>query len=115
MVRPKKAKWTEILGEQVVRVPGTSGRKKSRLPGHLVAGIVFTLACALFSGWVHVQSITTRYRVSRMLRVRTNLTQQRDTLEIEKQMLCSPNRITRLAVETFGMHLPGEEERVILE
>ena len=115
MVSPKKVKWTELLSEQVVRVPASSGRKKSRLPVHLLAGIGLIAASALFCGWIHVQSITARYQVSKMIRVRKSLVQARDAREIEKQLLCSPDRLTRLAEQTFGMHLPGQEERVFLK
>lgn len=115
MAARKKQRWVELLGEQVVRVSRVTGPEKRRLWGHLSAGMGLLAVCALFCGWIHVQGITVRYQVSRMLRTEKDLVQRRDALEIEKQMLCSPERITRLAEQRFGMHLPRDEERVILK
>jgi hypothetical protein len=71
-------------------------------------------ASALFAGWVHVQSITLRYQVARMVQLQEDLYQTRAALDIERQMLRTPKRISRLAEQEFGMILPEVEDRVVL-
>ncbi len=115
MANRKKQRWVELLGEQVVRVSRSSGPERRRLWGHLSTGVGLLAVCALFCGWIHVQSITVRYQVSQMLRTGKDLVQRRDSMEVEKQMLCSPGRMTRLAEQEFDMRLPRGEERVVLK
>lgn len=110
-----KGRWTELLGEQVVRVASDSGPKSGRMVVHIVAGIGLIAACALFSSWVHVQSIRLRYQVSKMHDMQQTLIQIRDALEIERQMLRSPQRIVRIAEQELEMHLPEAGEAVVLQ
>ena len=81
----------------------------------VLAGIGLIVASALFSGWVHVQGITSRYRLARMVRLQEDLKQTRAALEIERQMLRTPERISRLAEQQYGMVLPDVEDRVVLQ
>ena len=111
---PRKAKWMEILGTQVIRLPQSKDRR-GRWLGHLLAGVVLLVAAALLASWVHVQNITYRYRYSQAYGVRQQRLQIRDALEIERQMLRRPQRITRIAENELGMVLPEVEDRVILE
>lgn len=104
----------EILGTQVIRLPHGKGSRGRRV-GHLVAGVVLLVATALLANWVHIQSITYRYRYSRAYRMQQKRVQIRDALEIERQMLRRPQRITRIAENDLGMMLPKVEDRVILK
>ena len=111
---PRKVKWVEILGNQVIRLPQARERSGRSL-GHLLAGVVLLVATALLASWVHVQNIAYRYRYSQAYRVQQQRTQIRDALEIERQMLRRPQRIIRIAEVELGMVLPGVQDRVILE
>ena len=111
---PRKAKWMEVLGTQVIRLPQATGRR-GRWLGHLLAGVVLLVGAALLASWVHVQNITYRYRYSRAYEVQQQRLQIRDALEIERQMLRRPQRITHIAENELGMVLPEVENRVILE
>ncbi len=110
---PRKAGWMELLGEQVIRVP--RGREPGLVPlGPLFGGILLAVAAALFSSWVHVQTLAYGYRFSQAYRLHEKRRQIRDALEIERQMLRSPQRITRIAEEELGMVLPELDDRVIV-
>ena len=111
---PRNAKWMEILGTQVIRLPHQKGQG-GRWIGHLLAGVVLLIAAALLASWVHVQNITYRYRYSRAYQVQQKRVQIRDALEIERQMLRRPQRIVRIAEDDLGMRMPLVEDRVILE
>jgi len=104
----------EILGTQVIRPPRAKGRG-GRWVGHLLAGVVLLVATALLASWVHVQSITYRYRYSQAYRMQKKRVQIHEALEIERQMLRRPQRITQIAENELGMILPKVEDRVILE
>jgi cell division protein FtsL len=77
--------------------------------------LVLLVATALLASWVHVQSITYRYRYSQAYRLQNKRVQIQDALEIERQMLRRPQRIARIAERELGMILPKVEDRVILE
>jgi cell division protein FtsL len=111
---PRNAKWMEILGTQVIRLPQQEGQG-GRWIGHLLAGVVLLVATALLASWVHVQNITYRYRCSQSYQVKQKRLQLRDALEIERQMLRRPQRIVRIAEDDLGMRMPSVEDRVILE
>ena len=111
---PRSAKWMELLGTQVIRLPSGEGQAP-RWVGHLLAGVVLLVAAALAASWVHVQSITVRYRYSREYRIQQERLQIRDALEVERQMLRSPRRIVRVAEEDLGMRIPSIEDRVMLK
>ena len=104
----------EVLGTQVIRLPQAKGSRGWWL-GHLLAGVVLLVGAALLASWVHVQNITYRYRYSQAYAVEQQRLQIRDALEIERQMLRRPQRITRIAENELGMVLPEVEDRVILE
>ena len=114
MGEPKSIRWVEILGNQVIRLPREKG-PGDRWIGHFLAGVVLLVATALLASWVHVQSITYRYQYSQAYRMQKKRVQIRDALEIERQMLRSPQRICRIAEAELGMVLPNVEDRVILE
>ena len=111
----KKARWTEVLSNQAVRISRTGRRGRVRLLVQILAGFGLILASALLAGWVHVQSITLRYREARMIQLQEELHQERAALEIERQMLRTPKRIARIAEQEFGMVLPEVEDRVVLK
>ena len=111
---PRRTKWMEVLGTQVIRLPQATGGR-GRWLGHLLAGVVLLVGAALLASWVHVQNITYRYRYSRAYEVQQQRLQIRDALEIERQMLRRPQRITHIAENELGMVLPEVENRVILE
>ena len=111
---PRKPRWEEILGEQVIRVSGAASRSRGRFLVHFGFGLTMAVLSALFSSWVHIQNVNVRYEVSQRLLVQRDFIQARDKLEIERQMLRSPQRITRLAQERFGMRLPAGEEQVVV-
>ena len=115
MAAAARGRWTELLGEQVVKISRDSGPRTGRLTGHIVAGIGLVAASALFSSWVHVQCITLRYEVSKMYDAQQTLIQTRDALEIERQMLRSPQRIVRIAEQELGMRLPEAGELGVLQ
>jgi cell division protein FtsL len=112
--RSNSPRWKELLSNQAVRITQADRRGRGRLLTQLLAGIGLVTAVALFAGWVHVQSITLRYRVARMVQLQEDLYQERAALEIERQMLRTPKRISRLAEQEFGMVLPEVEDRVVL-
>jgi len=85
-----------------------------RIKGTLLAGICLVATCAYFSSWIHVQNIGLNYRLSQRHRLQQDLNRSRDSLEIERQMLRSPQRITGIAENELGMHLPAAGERVVL-
>jgi cell division protein FtsL len=104
----------ELLGAQVIRLPNAEGQG-GRWVGHLVSGVLLLVAAALLASWVHVQNIAVRYEYSQAYDVQRQRTQIRDALEIERQMLRSPQRILPIAEDEFGMRMPSVGERVILE
>jgi len=112
---PRKPRWEEILGEQVIRVSGSAGRSRGRFLVHIALGLFCVVMSAMFSSWVHIQNVNVRYEVSQRLLDQRQMKQTRDKLEIERQMLRSPKRISSLAERSFGMHLPGPEERVVVK
>lgn len=107
-------RWSEVLGQQVVRIRSAPRARKGQLLAHLLAGIVLVGVGALISSWIHVQSFALRYRVTQLHREQESLIQSRDALEIERQMLRSPGRVTWIAEEQLGMRLPEPGERVVL-
>jgi cell division protein FtsL len=111
---PREVKWLELLGTQVIRLPRAAGPSGRRLK-HLLGGVALVVCAALLASWVHVQSITVRYRYSQAYEVQQQRVQIRDALEIERQMLRRPQRITRIAEKDLGMVLPEVEDRVILK
>jgi cell division protein FtsL len=111
---PRRVKWVEILGTQVIRLPHAAGRRGRRV-AHLLAGILLLVVAALLASWVHVQSITYRYRYSQAYQVQQQRVHIHDALEIERQMLRSPQRITRIAENDLGMVMPESKDRVILK
>ncbi len=115
MVRPRKAKWAEILGNQVIRLPTARDYKSKRWFKHILMGMGLVTVCALFSSWIHVQSIANYYRFSEADRMNKKLLQIRASLKIESQMLKSPQEIARRAENELGMILPEKEERVVLK
>jgi hypothetical protein len=112
--RPKKARWTDVLSQQAVRASRKDRRGRVGVPVQVVAGIGLIVASALFAGWVHVQALTVEYRVAEMVRLQGDLRQERAGLEIERQMLRTPKRLSELAEREFGMILPEVENRVVL-
>jgi len=84
------------------------------VPAGVVAGIGLIVFSALLAGWIHVQTLTLEYRVAEMIRLQEDLQQERAGLEIERQMLRTPKRISGLAEQEFGMFLPEVEDRVVL-
>jgi len=108
-------RWREILEDQTIRVSGTPGHSRGTFFVRLAAGISLTIMSALFSSWVHVQNINVRYQLSQKLRVQQELILSRDQLEIQRQMLRSPTRITKLAEERFQFRLPEVAQKVILK
>ncbi len=114
MAGPRSAKWMEVLDAQVIRLPQQKGQAH-RWIGHLLAGGMLLVATALLASWVHVQSIAYRYKYSQAYRVHQKRLQMRDALEIERQMLRSPQRISRIAEKELGMKLPLMQDRVRVE
>jgi hypothetical protein len=112
---PRRVRWQELLENQVIRVSGAPGRNRGRFLVHFAGGISLAVTSALFSSWVHVQNVNVRYEVSQKLRVQRELIQARDELEIERQMLRSPRRIMGLAEGELRLHLPANEERVVVK
>jgi len=110
----RSIRWTELLGTQVIRLPRATGHRR-RWIGHLLGGVLLLVATALLASWVHVQNISYRYRYSHAYRVQQKREQIRAALEIERQMLLRPQRITRIAEKDLGMILPQVENRGILE
>ncbi len=96
-----------------MRISRADPRGRGRLLAQVLVGIGLILTSALFSGWVHVQGMTFRYRLARMIRQQEGLEQTRAALEIERQMLRTPQRISRLAEQQYGMVLPDVEDRVV--
>jgi len=80
-----------------------------------VCGVLLLVATALLASWVRVQNITYRYHYSHAYRLQQKREQIRAALEIERQMLRRPQRITRIAEQDLGMILPHVEDRVILK
>ena len=115
MAKPKKAKWVEILNNQVIRPSNSKDQTSKRRLKHLMMGMGCVTICALFSSWIHVQSIASHYRLSEAERKHKELLQIRASLKIESQMLKSPQRIVGLVENKLGMVLPGEGERVVLK
>ncbi len=115
MARPRRLKWAEILGNQVIRLPAARDHKARRWFKHLLVGMGVVTICALFSSWIHVQSMTSHYRFSKADGLYKELLQIRASLKIESQMLKSPQRIAGVAENELGMILPEEGERVVLK
>lgn len=74
---------------------------------------VVTLMALLFV-WTRIQVIQLGYEVSRIRKETTDLMRQRDRLEADIAELKSPDRLSRVASERFGMRLPMGDEVVIL-
>lgn len=109
-----KGRWAEVLSQQAVRVSRKDRRGGVGVPAQVVVGIGLIVASALFAGWIHVQALTLEYLVAERVQLQEDLRQERAALEIERQMLRTPRRISGLAEKEFGMFLPEVEDRVVL-
>ncbi|MFA4974297.1 MAG: cell division protein FtsL [bacterium] len=69
---------------------------------------------ALLFVWARIQVIQLGYEVSRVRKDVTELAEQRDILQAEIAELRTPERLTRIASERFGMRLPMGDEVVVL-
>lgn len=69
---------------------------------------------ALLFVWARIQVIQLGYEVSRVRKDVTELADQRDTLQAEIAELRTPERLTKVASERFGMRLPMGDEVVVL-
>jgi len=76
------------------------------------------LACvmliALLFVWTRIQVIQLGYEVSRVRKEVTDLMRQRDMLQSEIGQLKTPDRLSKVAAERFGMRLPMGDEVVLL-
>ncbi|MFA4873766.1 MAG: cell division protein FtsL [bacterium] len=70
---------------------------------------------ALLYVWARIQVIQLGYEVSRIRKETTDLAQQRDILEAEVAVQKSPERLSKVAAERFGMRLPNGDEVVIVQ
>lgn len=109
-----KTRWGQILEEQTIRPSRAPARNRLRRLGPVLAGSVLVTGSSLLSIWVHVQAINLRYQVSQEYEENRRLQERHAALEVERQMLRSPERITRIAEEELGMRVAGVEERTIL-
>lgn len=62
--------------------------------------------------WIRVQVIQLGYDVSRVRSEVADLTEQRNILESEVAALKSPDRLTKIGLENFGMRFPQASEIV---
>ena len=115
MAQPRKAKWDEILDNQVVQASTASGNQSGRWLGHLSLGIGLVILCGLFSSWIHVQSIACRYQYSQAFVKQQKLHHAQNALKIESQMLRAPQTISELAENKLGMVLPDPGDRVVMK
>jgi len=115
MAKPKKAKWDELLDSQVIQPSSTAGEKSGIWLRHLLFGIGLLILCGLFSSWIHVQSITCRYKFSRTYQYQQTLRHAENALKIENQMLRSPRRIAEIAENKLGLVLPEPGDRVVMK
>lgn len=77
----------------------------------LAVGVILLLVYV----WTRVQVLQLGYEVSKIRKETTELAQQRDLLGSDVATLKSPDRLSKIATELFGMRLPGGDEVVILE
>ena len=69
---------------------------------------------ALLFVWTRIQVIQLGYEVSRVRKDVTELTRQRDLLQAEIAQLKTPDRLSKVASDRFGMRLPMGDEVVAL-
>ncbi|MEW6439626.1 MAG: cell division protein FtsL [bacterium] len=115
METKRKTRWVQLLEEQLIRPARPPAGKRMRKLGPILAGTGLVTATSLLSIWVHVQTINLRYRVSQAYEENRRLLERQSSLEIERQMLRSPQRITRIAEQDLGMCLPDLRARTIVK
>ena len=69
---------------------------------------------ALLFVWTRIQVIQLGYEVSRVRNDVTELKRQRDSIESEIAEFKSPERLSAVAADRFGMRLPMGDEVVVL-
>lgn len=115
MENPRKTRLMQILEEQVIRPSRMPAGSRMRKLGPVLAGAVLVAVSSLLSIWVHVQAIHLRYRVSQAYEENRRLLERQAALEVERQMLTAPQRISKIAEKELGMYIPGVEERIVLQ
>lgn len=112
MARMLSKPMTSVVRRQpIARKKAAAGRRYIRQAMSLLAVIVLV---ALFLVWARIQVIQLGYEVSKLRKETRELAQQRDLLEAEVARLKSPDRLSGIARDSFGMRLPMGDEVVIL-
>lgn len=82
----------------------------------LVLLVVLSLGGGVFAYiWIHLQVLTTGYRIDELERELVDLNRKERQLRLEAAYLASPSRVERRAVEELGMQPPALEQVVFWE
>lgn len=82
----------------------------------LVLLVVVSLGGGVFAYiWIHLQVLSTGYRIDELERELTELTRKERQLRLEASYLASPSRVERRASEELGMQPPALEQVLFWE
>ncbi len=98
----------QAVGKKSVRV-------RARLVRKGVAIFSVAIALALIFVWTRVRVVQIGYEVSQLNRKVSELSRQKNQIEVEVAKLKSPDRLEKIAVERFAMRLPAASEIVFIK
>jgi len=82
----------------------------------LVLVVVVLLGGGVFAYiWIHLQVLSTGYRIDELEREMVDLSRKERQLRLEAAYLASPSQVERRAVEELGMQPPALEQVVFWE
>lgn len=82
----------------------------------LVLVVVVLLGGGVFAYiWIHLQVLSTGYRIDELEREMVELSRKERQLRLEAAYLASPSQVERRAVEELGMQPPALEQVVFWE
>jgi cell division protein FtsL len=82
----------------------------------LVMVVVLSLGGGVFAYiWIHLQVLTTGYRIDELEREMIDLTRKERQLRLESAYLASPSQVERRATQELGMQPPALEQVVFWE
>lgn len=76
--------------------------------------LAIVISLAILFVWTRIQVIRLGYEVTRIRKEVSDLSEQKSRLEADIASLKAPERLERIAVETFGMRAPLSHEIVFI-